>query len=94
LNTGSTHYWFDATSITIDLQQKNFLDIGGNGMAFETRYDLTSGAWSITETGGRATVTFGSAAAVPDGGATALLIALGLAGVAAGLAAQRRLTRS
>jgi hypothetical protein len=91
---GGTHYWFDATSITIDTQIKGFLNIGGNGMAYETGYDPTPGTWSITDTGGKATVTFGSAATVPDGGATGLLIGLGLAGIAVGLAAQRRLARS
>ncbi len=63
-------------------------------MAYETGFDPTPGTWSITDTGGKATVTFGSAATVPDGGATALLVGLGLAGLAAGLAAQRRLARS
>ena len=91
---GSTHYWFDATSITIDTQVKNFLNVGGFGMAYETGFDPTPGTWSITDTGGKATVTFGSAATVPDGGATALLVGLGLAGLVAGLAAQRRLASS
>ncbi len=91
---GGTQYWFDATSITIVTQMKDFLNIGGSGVAYETGFDPTAGTWSITDTGGKATVTFGSAATVPDGGATALLVGLGLAGVVAGLAAQRRLVRS
>jgi hypothetical protein len=91
---GSTHYWFDATSIAIVSQKKNFLNLEGNGVAYETGYAPTEGTWSITDTGRSATVTFGFAATVPDGGATALLIGLGLAGIAAGLAAQRRLARS
>ena len=59
-----------------------------------TGFATTAGTWSITDTGRQATVTFGSAATVPDSGATALLIGLGLAGVAAGLVAQRKLVRS
>jgi hypothetical protein len=91
---GSTHYWFDATSITIATQQKNFLNVEGMGVAYETGFDPTAGNWSITDTGGKATVTFGSAATVPDSGTTALLVGLGLAGLAVGLAAQRKLVRS
>ncbi len=91
---GGITYSFDATSITIVSQKVGFLNLEGNGWAMETGFDATAGTWSITDTGTKATVTFGSAATVPDSGATALLIGLGLAGVAAGLVAQRKLARS
>ena len=91
---GSTHYWFDATSVSIGMQNKNFLNLEGKGVAYETGYDPTPGTWSITDTGTSATVTFGFSATVPDAGATALLVGLGLVGIGAGLAAQRRFVRS
>lgn len=91
---GSTHYWFDATSVMIDSQMKNFLNLEGQGVAYETGYDPTPGIWSITDTGRGPTVTFGFSATVPDTGATALLVGLGLAGIAVGMLAQRRLARS
>jgi hypothetical protein len=91
---GGVTYTFDATSVTVVTQIKGFLNLQGSGWAMATGYANTLGSWSITDTGKQATVTFGSAATVPDSGATALLIGLGLAGVAAGLVAQRKLVRS
>jgi roadblock/LC7 domain-containing protein len=91
---GGITYSFDATSITIVTQKKGFLNLQGWGWANATGYASTEGSWSITDTGTKSTVTFGSAATVPDSGATALLIGLGLAGIAAGLVAQRKLARS
>ena len=61
-------------------------------MAWETGFTPTPGTWSITDTstGKETTFSFGADTAVPDSGATALLIGLGLAGVAVGMIAQRR----
>jgi hypothetical protein len=96
---GAVTYSFDATSITIVTQKVGFLNLQGNGWAYETGFTPTYGTWTITDTGLKSTVTFGSTASfpppsVPDSGATALLIGLGLAGVAVGLVAQRRLARA
>jgi len=93
---GSTSYWFNATG-TIDVTQfsiKNakFLNLSGAGWAYETGYTPTLGTWSITDTstGSETTFAFGADTTVPDSGSTALLIGLGLAGVAVGMIARRR----
>ncbi|HEY1765370.1 MAG TPA: hypothetical protein VGF85_10635, partial [Opitutaceae bacterium] len=90
-------YSFDAVGpITIVTQNNNFLNIQGSGWATETGFDATPGTWSITDTaqGKITTFTFGASSTVPDSGATALLIALGLAGVAVGMVAQRKLAKA
>ena len=92
---GSVSYWFDATSITIDNQSAGFLNLSGNGWAYITGYTPTEGTWSITDTNTSKktskTFTFGAdSATLPDNGGTALLIGLGLAGIAVGMVAQRR----
>jgi len=91
---GSVSYWFDATSITIGAQLPGDLYLYGNGKAYITGYQTTLGTWSITDTTtkkGSKTFTFGAdSATVPDNGGTALLIGLGLAGIAAGMVAHRR----
>ncbi len=94
---GAVTYSFNATGpITIVMQNKNFLNLQGNGWATETGFDPTQGTWSITDTaqGHITTFTFGASSTVPDSGATALLIALGLAGVAVGVVAQRKLAKA
>ena len=85
-------YSFNATSIVVDAQNANFLNISGTGIASITGYTNTAGTWSITDTsvGGSPTFTFGADSVVPDSGITALLILLGLAGVGLGVLAQRR----
>jgi len=93
---GGTHYWFDASGkITVTqfaVGKLDFLNVSGNGVAWETGFDATPGVWSITDTsaGKESTFAFGADTTVPDSGATALLIGLGLAGVAVGMIAQRR----
>ncbi len=93
---GGTSYWFDATgaiNVTkFSFKGADFLNLSGSGMAWETGYSATPGTWSITDTstGKESTFSFGADTAVPDSGATALLIGLGLAGVAVGVIAQRR----
>lgn len=94
---GAVTYSFDAVGpITIVTQNANFLNIQGSGWATETGFDATQGTWSITDTaqGKITTFTFGASSTVPDSGATALLIALGLAGVAVGVVAQRKLVKA
>lgn len=85
-------YSFNATSIVVDAQNANFLNISGTGIASITGDTSTAGTWSITDTsvGGSPTFTFGADSVVPDSGVTALLILLGLAGVGLGVLAQRR----
>jgi len=85
-------YSFNATSIGVDAQNANFLNISGTGIASITGDTSTAGTWSITDTsvGGSPTFTFGADSVVPDSGVTALLILLGLAGVGLGVLAQRR----
>src|ERR1035441_10081014 len=91
---GSVTYSFDATSIMVVAQSKGGLLLEGNGWASITGYQTTLGSWSIddtTTTHKSAIFNFGAdTAALPDSGGTALLIGLGLAGVAAGMVAQRR----
>jgi hypothetical protein len=75
----------------------SFLDIAGSGDAAITGFATNDNATfdiSIGKTGS-ADLTFGNsnaatAPAVPDNGSTGLLIGLGLAGIGAGLVAQRK----
>ena len=88
-------YSFNATSIVVNAQNANFLNLSGTGIANITGKTSTSGLWSITDTsvGGGPIFTFGGdsiANGVPDSGTTALLIVLGFAGIGMGLYAQRR----
>lgn len=94
--SGGLTYSFSATSINVDKQTTNFLDLSGVGWANITGYETTEGAWTIdiTHTGPvtkHTVFAFGSSeATLPDSGGTALLIGLGLAGIAVGVIAQRR----
>jgi len=92
LTVAGITYSFNATSIVVDAQNANFLNLSGTGIASITGDTSTAGTWSITDTsvGGSPTFTFGADSVVPDSGVTALLILLGLAGVGLGVAAQRR----
>lgn len=91
---GAVTYSFNATSIVVDGQSAGFLNLSGTGWASITGYETTEGTWSITDTTtkkGSHIFTFGAdSATVPDSSGTALLIGLGLAGVAVGMVAQRR----
>lgn len=88
---GSVTYSFEATSITVDVQNSTFLDVSGVGTADITGYDPTPGVWSITDTstGGSPVFTFGSADSVPDATSTAALIAVGCVILAAGVLIRR-----
>jgi hypothetical protein len=87
LTVGGVTYSFDATSITVNSQNANFLNLSGTGVANITGYTSTAGDWSITDTtvGGSPTFVFGADSSVPDGGTTAGLILLGLAVVGVGM---------
>jgi len=97
---GGVSYWLDATgAITVNhftVGSTTFLNLSGSGWANETGFDSTPGVWSITDTsaGKETTFTFGADTTVPDSGATALLIGLGLAGVGVAMIARRRLARA
>src|SRR5579859_3429100 len=70
-NSGGLTYSFDATSVVVDMQSKNFLNLSGKGWASITGFDSSPGTWSITDTaqGNIDTFTFGASSAVPDRGA-------------------------
>jgi hypothetical protein len=79
-------FTFDLSSSTIVSQSAFFLNITGTGMVSGNGFDPTPGDWSFTSTdsNGKIRSSFGfqsDTAAVPDGGATAALLGLALAGV-------------
>ena len=99
VNTGTELYSFTISTFTTVSQNGTFVNLSGTGVATEVgtiTATPTGGTWSITDTStGGATFTFGSSANVsntPDSGTTALLIALGLAGIGLGIFAQRRMS--
>ncbi len=80
-------FTFDLTSSTIVSQNNSFLNITGVGTISGTGFTTTPGSWSFTvsNANGKTHETFGfqsdTVASVPDGGATAALLGLALAGV-------------
>jgi hypothetical protein len=79
-------FTFDLSSSTIVSQSAFFLNITGTGMVSGNGFDLTPGLWSFTSTdsNGKVRSSFGfqsDTVAVTDGGATAALLSLALAGV-------------
>jgi hypothetical protein len=81
-------FTFDLTSSTIVSQSTTFLNITGVGTLSKTGFTTTPGGWSFTVSNadGKKHTTFGFQAdtasnAVPEGGATAALFGLALAGV-------------
>ena len=95
VTAGGLTYSFVANSVTIDYQATEFLNVSGTGTAKITGvgspYNDTFGSWTIattTQGGGSAVFTFGASTVVegetpvPDGGTTAILLALGIFGVA------------
>ncbi len=59
------------------------LTISGKGIASATGFEDAAGDWTITTQGNQSRVSFSSATTVPDGGASAVLLGLGLLGLAA-----------
>lgn len=104
--SGAWTYSFDVSTISVTLQNANFLDLQGSGIAYITGagspYTATVGDWTLdlTSANGNRAVSFSFGAntaipAVPDSGMTALLIGLGMGGIGLGMIARRRsLTRS
>jgi VPDSG-CTERM motif len=93
-STPTTPLWsvggfsFDLTSSTIVTQTKFFLNITGIGTLNGPGFDPTAGTWSFTVANalGGTHETFGfqsdtAAGLVPDGGTTAALLGLALAGI-------------
>lgn len=83
----SVVYSFQATSVIVDEQTANSLDIRGSGIAHIDGYEDSIGSWSVTSTGGNAIFTFGAATsasgqAVPEVSFTACLLGASLAGLA------------
>lgn len=81
-------FTFDLTSSTIVSQTNFFLDITGVGTLSAAGFDTTPGTWSFSVSNalGTTSSTFGftsdtHSGLVPDGGATAALLGIALAGV-------------
>jgi hypothetical protein len=87
-------YSFSASGAITVFQNASFLNVSGTGTAFISGYAPTAGTWTIQETETAGSFSFGATsgevATTPDSGTTALLISLGLAGIALGVVAQRR----
>jgi hypothetical protein len=87
---GGVDYSFTLESVTVDTQNNKFLNLLGTGKLNATGYEQTQGTWSFTisnSTGAEHanfSFTFGNnqTAAVPDGGATAMLLGAGFLGLA------------
>jgi len=93
-STSTTPLWsvgafsFDLMSSTIVTQTKFFLNVTGVGTLSAAGFDPTPGTWSFTVANakGETRETFGfqsdtAAGLVPDGGTTAALLGLALAGI-------------
>jgi hypothetical protein len=79
-------FTFDLSSSTIVSQSAFFLNITGTGMVSGNGFDPTPGEWSFTssDSNGKIRSSFGfqsDTVAIPDGGATAALLGLALAGI-------------
>lgn len=90
ITAGATTYSFDVNSTSIISQTSTTLSLEGMGTAYISggTYDPTGGTWNLTLNKNGGLLNFSGGAAVPDSGATALLLGLGLLGL--GMAARRR----
>lgn len=85
---GGRNYNFSATSLNVLWTDGTYANLEGTGIAHISGYDDTDGSWTATATSqGCLTFSFDAGpqapgASVPDGGATALLLGVGLTGLA------------
>jgi hypothetical protein len=82
--SGGVTYSFDLLSVSKDPgATANSLTLHGSGMARISGgvYEDTPGEWVFTINRGTSLFSFSSSTAVPDGGATAMLVGLGLLGM-------------
>jgi hypothetical protein len=85
---GTTEYSFDLTTMAIDFRNTTTIALSGTGYANITGLDETWGTWTFSaqldpNRPKGSTFTFSSTDAVPDGGATAILLGVGLLGLGA-----------
>ena len=74
---------FDITSVTNNSLSNNGQRIvEGKGLAYGTGYQATPGTWALSTSGSTSSVVFSANTKVPDSGATAALLGLGLIGLA------------
>ncbi len=100
-----TTYAFDATSIAVNTQTSTSIDLSGTGIAAITGFASTPANWTFTVTGPSfvstaadfdsyaavtSAATWTATVTVPDKGATAPLIGLGLIAIGLATVAQRR----
>lgn len=86
-------YTFTATSYTVTRNENSNpggVSISGVGIATATGYDDGFGTFQITANNDGASFTLSSSAQVPDSGASALLLGLGLAGLGAAMCRFKR----
>ena len=88
-------FTFDLTSTTIITQSHNGILITGTGTIMGNGFDPTPGEWSFSQQAGRGTTLSFSAttSSVPDGGMTATLLGLGLAGLVGAGRLHRKLAK-
>jgi hypothetical protein len=85
---GGANYSFDLSNIQnvsqgVDVNGTHFLSITGTGMLHITGFTDTAGSYLLTATSAASTFSFSSSnAALPDGGATVMLLGAALSGLA------------
>ena len=97
INSGGDTYTFAIDSFLSTSQDANFVNLMGTGTATATGYQPTNGTWTITDTNSSGVgedFTFGASSnvtnSVPDSGSSALLIVIGLIGIAIGAPSLRK----
>ena len=87
LTAGLTKFDFELTSLTIGLEGKTLLELSGTGIVQGTGFTDTAATWTFTANNGRGELTIDPPPldpgqnAVPDGGATVLLLGIALSGL-------------